>query len=63
MRALIQRVSEARLVQFAPDAYWRGETHRLTDRPASIGRLLEEAAAAGVSDRVLVLPEGVTKLF
>jgi hypothetical protein len=47
-------VSDARLVQFAPDAYWRGETHRLTDRPASIGRLLEEAAAAGV-EQVLVV--------
>jgi hypothetical protein len=47
-------VSEARLVQFAPDAYWRGETHRLTDRPASIARLLEEAAAAGV-EQVLVV--------
>jgi hypothetical protein len=47
-------VSDARLVQFAPDAYWRGETHRLTDRPASIARLLEEAAAAGV-EQVLVV--------
>lgn len=47
-------VSDARLVQFAPDAYWRGETHRLTDRTASIGRLLEEAAAAGV-EQVLVV--------
>jgi hypothetical protein len=47
-------VSEPRLVQFAPDAYWRGETHRLTDRPASIARLLEEAAAAGV-EQVLVV--------
>lgn len=47
-------VSEARLVRFTPDSYWRGETHRLTDRPASIGRLLEEAAAAGVEQVILV---------
>ena len=47
-------VSEARLVRFAPDSYWRGETHRLTDRPASIGRLVEEAAAAGAEQVVIV---------
>lgn len=47
-------VSDARLVQFAPDAYWRGETHRLIDRPAAFGRLLEEAAAAG-AEQVVIL--------
>jgi hypothetical protein len=47
-------VSDARLVQFAPDAYWRGETHRLIDRPAAFGRLLEEAAAAGAEQVVIV---------
>ncbi|MBY0495468.1 MAG: hypothetical protein K2Y23_14745 [Cyanobacteria bacterium] len=47
-------VSESRLVQFAPDSYWRGETHRLIDRPASIGRLVEEAAAAGAEQVVIV---------
>jgi len=47
-------VSEARLVRFAPDSYWRGETHRLTDRPASVGRLLEEAAAAGAEQVIVV---------
>jgi len=47
-------VSDPRLVRFTPDSYWRGETHRLSDRPASIGRLLEEAAAAGV-EQVLVV--------
>jgi hypothetical protein len=47
-------VSESRLVRFAPDSYWRGEVHRLTDRPASIGRLLEEAAAAGAEQVVIV---------
>ena len=47
-------VSDARLVEFAPEAYWRGETHRLIDRPASIGRLMEEAAAAGAEQVVVV---------
>lgn len=47
-------VSDERLVRFASDSYWRGETHRLADRPASIGRLLEETAAAGV-EQVMVI--------
>jgi hypothetical protein len=47
-------VSDPRLIRFDPDAYWRGETHRLIDRPASIGRLLEEAAAAGAEQAVVV---------
>ena len=47
-------VSDARLVEFAPDSYWRGEVHRLIDRPASFGRLLEEAAAAGAEQVVIV---------
>jgi hypothetical protein len=47
-------VSDARLVEFAPDTYWRGETHRLIDRPAAFGRLLEEAAAAGAEQVVIV---------
>jgi hypothetical protein len=52
-------VSDPRLVQFAPDAYWRGETHRLTDRPACTARLLEEAAAAGAEQVVIIaaIPE------
>jgi hypothetical protein len=47
-------VSDARLVKYAADSYWRGETHRLIDRPASIGRLLEEAAAAGAEQVMIV---------
>ena len=47
-------VSDSRLVKFAPDAYWRGETHRLGDRPGSIGRLIEEAAAAGAEQVMIV---------
>lgn len=47
-------VSEPRLVQFAADAYWRGETHRLVDRPACLARLIEEAAAAGAEQVVII---------
>ena len=47
-------VTDPRLVRFAPDAYWRGETHRLTDRPGCVGRLIEEAAAAGAEQVVIV---------
>jgi len=42
------------LVTFAPDSHWRGETHRLTDRPGTVHRLLEEVAAAGVTQIVVV---------
>lgn len=47
-------VTEPRLARFAPDAYWRGEAHRLIDRPAAVGRLVEEAAAAGAAQLILV---------
>ena len=49
------------LVGFAPDSHWRGETHRLTDRPGSVHRLLEEVAAAGVTQVIVAsacAPEG-----
>jgi hypothetical protein len=42
------------LVTFAPDSHWRGETHRLIDRPGAVHRLLEEVAAAGVTQIVVV---------
>ena len=42
------------LVTFAPESHWRGETHRLVDRPGTVHRLLEEVAAAGVSQIVVV---------
>jgi hypothetical protein len=47
-------VCPPRLVTFAADAYWRGETHRLADRPSSVGRLLEEVAAAGAEQLIVV---------
>jgi hypothetical protein len=47
-------LTEPALLRFASDGYWRGEAHRLTDRPASLARLLEEAAAAGAEQLILV---------
>ena len=42
------------LVAFTPDTYWRGETHRLADRPGAVARVLEELYAAGASQVLLV---------
>lgn len=47
-------VSDPQLVQFSPESYWRGETHRLVDRPGCLARLIEEAAAAGAEQVVIV---------
>ena len=47
-------VCEPRLVTFASDGFWRGETHRLCDRPGAVMRLFEELAAAAVSQVVVV---------
>ena len=41
-------------VTFAADAYWRGETHRLCDRPAGLIRLIDELIDLGVEQIVLV---------
>lgn len=43
-------------ITFAPDSYWRGETHRACDRPGAIVRLLEEVAAAGARQAIVVCP-------
>jgi hypothetical protein len=42
------------LITFGPDTYWRGETHRLVDRPGGVARLLEELYVAGVSQVIVV---------
>ena len=47
-------ICEPRMVTFAPDGFWRGETHRLCDRPGAVIRLFEELAAAAVSQVVVV---------
>jgi hypothetical protein len=46
--------TEPHLTSFAAEGPWRGETHRLCDRPGAVARLLEEVAAAGAEQIVLV---------
>lgn len=45
--------TEPHLATFSAEGPWRGETHRLCDRPGSLGRLLDEVAAAGVEQVIL----------
>ncbi len=45
---------EPHLVRFPAESYWRGEARRLCDRGSSIVRLLEELAAAGVEQVIVV---------
>lgn len=46
--------TEPHLVTFAPEGPWRGETHRVCDRPGSLARLLEEVAIAGAEQVILL---------
>jgi hypothetical protein len=48
--------TEPHLATFAAEGPWRGETHRLCDRPGAIARLLEEAGLAGAEQVILVSP-------
>ena len=50
----IPLASDVHMVTFAPDSYWRGETHRVCDRPGSLVRLLEELVDLGVKQIILV---------
>jgi hypothetical protein len=45
-------------VQFPLDSYWRGETHRICDRPELAIRLVDEIAAIGVEQVILVSAAG-----
>lgn len=47
-------IAEPALVTYAADSFWRGETHRMCDRAASVNRLLEEVAGAGATQVVVV---------
>ena len=47
-------IAEPALVSYATDSFWRGETHRMCDRAAAINRLLEEVAAAGATQVIVV---------
>jgi len=48
--------SAPHVVQFPADSYWRGESHRLCDRPELAARLIEEIATAGMEQVMLVSP-------
>ena len=45
--------TEPHLITFASEGPWRGETHRLGDRPGALTRVFEEVAAAG-AEQVIV---------
>ncbi len=46
--------TEYHAMQFAPDSHWRGETHRLADRPGGLERVIDELVALGVEQIVIV---------
>jgi hypothetical protein len=46
--------TEMHPITFAAESYWRGETHRLCDRPGSITRLFEEVVALGAEQVILI---------
>jgi hypothetical protein len=46
--------TDPHIITFAPEGYWRGESHRLADRPAAAMRVFEEAAAAGAEQAIVV---------
>lgn len=52
--------TDPHLITFSPETYWRGETHRLVDRPGASARLFEELYAAGVSQVIAVSAVAVT---
>ena len=46
--------TDPHLLAFAPEGPWRGESHRVCDRPGALARLLEEVQAAGAEQVILV---------
>ena len=50
-------VTDPRSMTFSPDSYWRGETHRLCDRPGGLLRLFDELTELGV-EQVIVVSAG-----
>jgi hypothetical protein len=50
-------LTEPHVIAFSPESYWKGEAHRICDRIGAVGRLLEELAAAGVEQVILVCPD------
>ena len=50
----VPMATDWRLVTFAPEAYWRGETHRLCDRAGGLIRVVDELIDLGVEQIILV---------
>ncbi len=50
----IPLATDPHTIEFNADSYWRGERHRLADRPGSVHRLVEELAALHVTQIVMV---------
>ena len=50
-------LTDPHLIAFSPESYWKGEAHRICDRIESVARLLDELAAAGVDQVVVVCPD------
>jgi hypothetical protein len=48
--------SAPHVMTFPADGYWRGESHRVCDRPELVIRLLDDLAAVGVEQVILVSP-------
>jgi hypothetical protein len=46
--------TDPHLLRFPVEGPWRGETHRMCDRPAALERLLDEVAVAGVEQVIVV---------
>jgi hypothetical protein len=47
-------VTAPAMIQFAVDTFWRGERHRVCDRPELATRLVDEVMALGVEQLVLI---------
>jgi hypothetical protein len=47
-------VCEPRPLRFAPESYWRGETHRVSDRQGSFARVVHELVELGVQQLIVV---------
>ena len=50
-------LTEPHLTAFSPESYWKGEAHRTCDHIGAEARLLEELAAAGVEQVIVVCPD------
>lgn len=46
--------SDYHSIEFSPDGYWRGESHRLADRPGALERVVSELSELSVEQIILV---------